>query len=88
MTKRTFNEYLAAAQRATYPEYRYQRRGQHLVNAMFDFNPTLALTLTDTVLDPFYDDRRLDDFLAASELLWDSPPSQAFDELKELLGAA
>lgn len=66
----TFNEWLDKAN-THYLSQHTQRRGQLFFNSLYVFRPDIANQLRATVLDPFYADEVIPDFLAKVEELWD-----------------
>lgn len=55
-----FNIWLVRAHHKT---ERNQRNGQWMFNTLVEANPELATRIRGTKLDPFYDDKRIDEFL-------------------------
>lgn len=67
----TFTEY----QTRCYQELRIRgklRHGQVLFNVLFKCRQDLAVSLTGTEFDPFYDDRNVPSFLQKVEELWET----------------
>lgn len=65
----TFEEFVLRANvRAA--RSRFERRGQAYFNVLHDERPDIAQELVGGPLDPFYDDSKLDAFLAAVAERW------------------
>lgn len=65
----TFNEYLSAAA-ITFRFEPTWRVGQAYFNALEVNRPDIARKIRDSLVDPFYDDGKLADFLQAVERSW------------------
>jgi len=66
----TFEEWLSEAAKYAITNNREQRRGQAYYNYLSSVRMDLTNNIVGTKLDPFYDDRRLNEFIEYVKKNW------------------